>query len=150
MRNPDILTASEIAELIPFLKMIERWIMQVKERVMRAQRRRESIPGYKLVEGRSNRVWKNPDRAARYLADKLTANQLWKKTLITPTQAEKILGLKNAELQELISKPPGRATLVEIADPRSALDISLGSDFDDLDDLDVEEYDDLSDFDFND
>lgn len=69
--------------------------------------------GYKLVEGRSNRVWNN--EAETILAEKL-GDEAYKKSLIGIGEAEKKLGKK--EVDDLTDKPMGRPTMVPDTDKR--------------------------------
>lgn len=86
-----------------------------------------AIPGYKIVEGKSNRVILNPDA----IVEKLHTNGYGEDTYLKPrellgiTALEKNVGKKKfAELcGEYVCKPSGRPTLVPEADKRVALDV---------------------------
>jgi hypothetical protein len=87
----------------------------------------ESFPDYKLVEGRSNRVF--TDKAESVLVEKL-GEKAYNKKLIGIGDAEKELG---REIDKITFKPKGKPTLAHSSDKRKAIvvkDILL--EFDDL------------------
>ena len=87
--------------------------------------------GMKLVEGKSNREWKDEDAASTLLSNHLSYDEMHpRKPLISPHAAEVLL--KGATLStrfsnrmgKLITKPEGKPTLVTEDDHRQALDFS--------------------------
>lgn len=88
---------------------------------------------FKLVEGKSNRQWKDEKAAASYLVSKsVPIDAIYPPIppeIVSPAQGEKALraaGVKlteevKAQLYELVEKPPGKPTLVPIDDKRAAL-----------------------------
>ena len=91
----------------------------------------EAIPGYKVVEGRSNRTWTNQDAAMDALQqagyDRAVLYDSVPKTL---AQLEKVIGTaKFIELVgQFITKPQGKPTLTYEKDSRKAFN-SAASDF---------------------
>ena len=87
------------------------------------------VPGYKLVEGRAgSRKWTDESKAEKLLkAWKVPADFRYVKSLISPTQAEKLLKLKTltdeqwAELCGYVSREPGKPTVVPASDKRPAI-----------------------------
>jgi len=109
------------------------WISDVTETALIKALDGEEIPGYKVVEGRSNRQISD-DAALAEILEKETAKpeEIWKpKALQTITALEKLFSKKRfAELaQAYIVKPPGKPTLVPNSDKRPALN-SPEDDFD--------------------
>lgn len=88
-----------------------------------------TFPGWKLVSGRSLRKWKDEDDALNWLLgnSQLEEEQLYKKTPISPAQAEKLDRLlkKDPTFVQLIDKPAGKPQLVQESDPRPALEPNL-------------------------
>ena len=90
----------------------------------------KEFPGFKLVEGRSNRQWADEAEAAKKLRSFLPKDTLWSApTFLTPAQAEKALKkplkavtprLEKA-LARLIIKPEGKPVLAPESDPRPAI-----------------------------
>ena len=83
------------------------------------------MPGYKIVEGRSKRIFTD----TKAVVDKAIANgytDLYKQQLITLTEFEKMMGKKkfNELLGEYVAKPPGKLALVPESDPREPVDLT--------------------------
>ena len=78
--------------------------------------------GFKIVEGRSIRRYKDEDTVARE-AESAGYTDIFDKKLISLTQMEKLMGKKAFTdiLGGLIEKPPGKPTLVPISDKRPAI-----------------------------
>jgi hypothetical protein len=116
---PELLSVDEIAKLLPKLSMIKSWANDVEEHAHKTLAAGGVVPGYKLVEGRSNRQWVDDDQAAKVLVDK--GYDPFTKKVISPTQAEKLLGrTKAAEIADLVVKPRGKPSLAPDSDPRPA------------------------------
>lgn len=67
--NPDAesFTAADLAGILPRLDTISDWVNAVKERSLARALSGETIPGYKIVEGRSVRKVTDPDKLADIL-----------------------------------------------------------------------------------
>lgn len=85
----------------------------------------DSVPGLKLVAGRSVRYWLNKNNAFDELSlyvddeDKLYTPR----EVISPAQAEKLLSKDDRSIvSELAEKRPGKPTIVDEADPRPRWD----------------------------
>jgi hypothetical protein len=96
--------------------------------------------GYKLVTGKSNRVWKDAEAAQTLLSNHLGIDTTRPRAdLISPKQAEEALkGIElsarfKTRLQSLITKPEGKPTLVSEDDKRPALDYSTAQGLENLD-----------------
>jgi hypothetical protein len=120
---PHLMSGDEVAALLPKLPLLKSWAADVEEYALNTLAQGGVIPGYKLVEGRSIRQWE-PDEAlvARCLAEAgLGDDAIYTKKLISPTQAEKVLGrAKAGEIADLVVKPRGKPTLAPESDPRPA------------------------------
>jgi hypothetical protein len=79
------------------------------------------LDGYKLVQGRSQRKWINEKDAETHLI-KLLGDDAHSNKLVSPAQAEKLLGkARSAEVTELCFKPEGKPSLAPDSDPRPAI-----------------------------
>lgn len=125
-KQPGLVPISELAPLLPTLNRISSWIESVFAFISsEAINHGVPIPGYKVVEGRSKRVFTD----TKGVVDTAVANgytDLYKKQLITLTEFEKMMGKKKfAELLgKYVTKPPGKLSLVPESDPREAVDFS--------------------------
>ena len=125
-KQPGLIPLDELAGILPTLNRISSWIESVFAFVSsEAINHGVPIPGYKVVEGRSKRVFTD----TKAVVDTAVANgytDLYKRQLITLTEFEKMMGKKRfAELLgEYVAKPPGKLALVPEDDPRPPVDLS--------------------------
>lgn len=129
-KQPGLIPMDELAEILPTLNRISSWIESVFAFVSaEAINHGVPIPGYKVVEGRSKRVFTD----TKAVVDTAVANgytDLYKRQLITLTEFEKMMGKKRfAELLgEYVAKPPGKLALVPEDDPRPPVDLNNNPD----------------------
>lgn len=125
-KQPGLIPLSELSEILPTLNRISSWIEAVFAFVSsEAINHGVSIPGYKVVEGRSKRVFTD----TKAVVDTAVQNgytDLYKQSLITLTEFEKMMGKKkfNELLGKFVAKPPGKLALVPDSDPREAVDLT--------------------------
>lgn len=120
-KNPDLMNKLDVAYIVKEGDVIVKWINSVKEFALAEALNGESFDGLKLVEGRSNRVYSNPDEVAKALiAAGYKEAIIYEKNLLGLTKMEKALGKKEMEtlIGNLIVKPGGKPALVDIADKR--------------------------------
>lgn len=128
--EPGLMTLQDIAALLPHFATIKSWIASVEEYALDAAMEGDTVPGYKVVEGRSLRKISNTGEAILRLerAGIEPVNFLRPAELKTITDLEKTLTKKgfNTILGDLVIKPEGKPTLVEEADPRPAFSKAAG------------------------
>lgn len=128
--NPNVMTDARLGTALQARKLISAWLDSVEEHVVERIEMGLGFPGYKLVEGRSNRKWANETVAEQTLL-RLLEDNAYTRNLLSPAQAEKALGKKKTtEIADLIVKPAGAPTLVTDDDPRPSMGISVADDFD--------------------
>lgn len=123
------LSTSDMAILYRQRSLVEGWWKAVAEELERRATLGEAVPGHKLVEARTNRVFlSNAKAEARLKGLGLPEDKLWKRTFISPAQAEEELvkiGIPRKKVTEMIAdivlKPTGKPTLVPDSDKRPAL-----------------------------
>ena len=129
-KQPGLIPIAELAEILPTLNRISSWIEAVFAFVSsEAINHGVPIPGYKVVEGRSKRVFTD----TKAVVDTAVQNgytDLYKQSLITLTEFEKMMGKKkfNELLGEYVAKPPGKLALVPESDPREPVDLTATPD----------------------
>jgi len=121
------LTPDEVADLLPHLGLIKSWCEKVAAKAQSLASEGHVIEGYKLVRAKTNRRWAD-EKQALQLMQKLTNEPVYTAKTISPAQALKILGDENEELNQLITKPEGKPTLVPESDKRSAINVVEGFD----------------------
>ncbi len=119
-----LLTDVAIADILGRADLFRKWIDAVEAHALsEAVHHDKQWPGYKLVEGRSNRKYSDEKAISDTLLlagyDETTYTE---KSLLGITKMEKALGKDefNKHLGPLIIKPPGALTLVPESDKRPA------------------------------
>lgn len=123
---PPLLTDTEIESILPMLPDITKWANDISAYALEmAVSRGKEWNGYKVVEGRSVRKYADEDAVAE-AAKQNGYTDIYRKSLITLTEMQKLMGKKKFEeiLGSLIIKPPGKPTLVPVTDKRQAMNIS--------------------------
>ena len=127
-KQPGLVTLDELTEVLPTLNRISSWIESVFAFISsEAINHGVPIKGYKVVEGRSKRIFTDT-KAVVETATQNGYTDLYKQQLISLTEFEKLMGKKKfAELLgEYVAKPPGKLALVPDSDPRPPVDLSNG------------------------
>lgn len=123
---PPLLTDSEIEEVLSKLSDLTKWANEVIAYATNAAvNQGKEWHGFKVVQGRSVRKYKDEDAVAK-VAKANGYKDIYRKSLITLTEMQKLMGKTKFEeiLGDLIYKPPGKLTLVPVSDKRQALDVS--------------------------
>ena len=116
--EPPLLTDEEIAGILDKVDALTAWAADVKEYALQQAVSGTAFPGWKLVEGRSNR--KYTSEAAVAAAVEGAGFNPYEKKLLGITAMQKLLGKSRFEelLAPYIEKPQGRPTLVRSSDKR--------------------------------
>lgn len=121
---PDTLADDEISMILDQADTFIGWVNDVKAYALEQAISGKQYPGFKVVEGRSNRKYTNPDAVAAAVTD--AGYDPFEKKLMGVTAMTKLLGTKkfNTLLGSLIEKPQGKPTLVPESDKRPAWTIN--------------------------
>ncbi|MGE4215144.1 MAG: DUF2800 domain-containing protein [Anaerotignaceae bacterium] len=133
-KQPDTLTNEEVGQALTLAADIKKWYSLLESFTQKTILSGETIPGWKVVEGRSNRAFDNIDQAFKVLINSgIDEAVLYKRQPITLTECEKIMGKKDFEgiLKEHITKPQGKPTVVPESDTREPFNPAL-NDFKDI------------------
>jgi len=122
----DVLNGFEIADILSWEKKVSDWLKDIKDfALQQAENNGVKYPGFKLVEGRSNRKYIDEGKVVEILTENgFDEEKLYKPmTLKGISDMEKTLGKKsfNELLNDYIIKPDGKPTLVSITDKRPEL-----------------------------
>lgn len=120
---PDEVTLEEIAEVLKNAKLVEDHIKDLRLFVQRKLEAGISVPGFKMVRGRSIRRWKDQKTAIKQITALYDYSDCFISKFISPAQAEKLdKTLKKEEwFTGLIEKPEGKPTLVSESDKRAPI-----------------------------
>lgn len=124
-QEPATLSDEELGEWLQKLEGLAAYARDLEEYAQQALMEGRTLPGWKLVQGRSTRKWTDQDAAFRQMqADGIDEAMLYTRTPITLTVAEKMIGKKKfAEtMSAFITRAPGAPKLAQARDPRPAYD----------------------------
>ena len=125
-KMPPLLTDSEIEEVLTILPDLTKWADGILAYATDAAvNHGKEWNGFKVVEGRSVRKYKDEDKVAQAAKDH-GYTDIYRQSLITMTEMQKLMGKKNFEviLGDLIVKPKGKPTLLPVTDKRPAIDVT--------------------------
>lgn len=125
-----ILSNEEIADILNKTEGLNDWIKSVSEYALDEILKGNSVPGYKAVEGKSNRKIVDIDKAFEILeANGIDEALLYERKPLTLTQLEKTIGKKQVaeSIGDYIEKPKGAPTLAKETDKRQAYEIKTSA-----------------------
>ena len=116
--DPALLSPEDIAAILPMVEPLMAWGTEVKEYANQQALCGIHFPGYKLVEGRSNRKYSDEAEVAKVVSS--AGYDPYDKRLLGITAMQKLLGKKKFDelLSGLIMKPQGKPVLVPESDAR--------------------------------
>lgn len=125
MPDPRLLTIDELSQVIDKAPIIEKWFNQVRAYIHGELTAGREVPGFKLVEKRGTRKWKDDDKLV-YRALKnfgLKPADVTNKKLMSPPQVEKVLkaqGESPKVIVDLWEKVSSGTNVALESDPRPA------------------------------
>lgn len=134
-KEPNTLDNLEIADILSKADELISWAKDVQEYALEQVLKGEVYPGFKVVEGRSNRKYVDDEQVAEVLIKEgLSEEVIYIKKLKSITDMEKTLGKKEVQrlLGDYIIKPPGKPVLVHESDKRQVFN-SAKADFEKID-----------------
>ena len=128
MLEPEKYSLAQIAEFLEKAPLVEARISALREFAYQRACAGETIPGFKLVDKRATRRWRD-EEAARKQFDK-TPGAMTEPELRSPAQLEKLLGKKRfAHYADLVEKQSSGHTLVPDTDNRPSVATAQLTDF---------------------
>lgn len=128
------LNGEDIAAMLQDFPALKNWIRAVERLAEDQIRHGDGIPGYKLVETRARRQWKNEQQAKQaLLGSGLDPDAVVKETLISPAQVEGLIGKSKAArafLSPLVASVSSGTTIAPESDPRPPVVASAEDEFD--------------------
>lgn len=134
-KDANLLTDEELADVLTRVDPLKKYADKVAEYALSEALGGHAIPGYKIVEGRSRRMYTSELDAADILTGAgYQSDKIYQPTkLLSITDMQKLLTKKkfDALLGKVIEKPPGKPTLAPESDKRPVFN-PAAADFDDL------------------
>jgi hypothetical protein len=115
--------ATDLAKALDKVGLVEDWCKAIRAEAERRILAGDTVPGYKLVEGRlGNRKWASEEAVKKaFQRYRMRKDEMYEFSLISPTKAEKVLTPARWEqLQTLISRAAGKASVALATDKRPA------------------------------
>lgn len=124
VRPPATLSEAEIGDFLTRSADIVAWVADLTEYALAQCLNGVDIPGWKAVEGRSNRAFTDQDKAFELAMENgVEEAMLWERKPVTLTRVEELMKKKVfAEVMaDVVTKPPGKPALVKESDKREAI-----------------------------
>ena len=125
-RMPPLLTDAEIEDILAVLPDLTKWANEITAYALdTALNRGKEWNGFKVVQGRSVRKYRD-EAAVAEAAKEAGYKDIYRQSLIPLTEMQRLMGKDRFEkiLGGLITKAPGRPTLVPKSDRRPAMNVS--------------------------
>ncbi len=118
---PPNLDDAEIAAILPRIDDLAAWANDIKEYALQQALSGTEYPGFKVVEGKSNRKFTDENAVAAVVTE--AGFDPYEKKLLGITAMTSLLGKKkfNELLTGYITKPQGKPALVPESDKRPAM-----------------------------
>lgn len=120
-----LLTVEQLGKALSWKEAVESWFVAVKEAVQEKLAAGTEVPGWKLVEGRSNRQWVDEEAAVSKFTPLIgSAEACYEpRKVLSPSKMEKKLGGKKGKelVAPLAYKPPAEPSVAPESDPRERL-----------------------------
>ena len=122
---PTALNLDQLTEVLDKAPYVEEWFAAVREHARQMLEQGGEVPGFKLVAKRATRRWTNEDEAEKWLREqRVKVNDFAPRKMVSPAQAEKIVGTLPDELVE--AKSSGY-NLAHDSNPRPAITPGSGA-----------------------
>lgn len=132
--DPALLTDEEVVEILEKKPIFEKWIKAVAEYALEEAIAGKKWPGMKVVEGRSNRIYKDEGLVVAKLQEAGWGEKIYTEPkLLGITALNKLIGKEKFStlVEPLLDKPEGKPTLVPESDKRPEFN-SAETDFKDI------------------
>ncbi len=125
-KDPNLLSPEEVAEILGKTSELKSWVDDVERHALsQAHKHGVTYPGWKVVEGRSNRIYADRE----IITDLLILEGYSEEEIHKPAELKGITAMQdtigkkdfNSILDNCIIKPPGKPVLVAESDKRPAL-----------------------------
>lgn len=134
--DPALLTDDQIAAILDKADDLELWVKKLRAYAAGEILNGVVMPGWKVVEGRTNRTITDEKAVARHLRSLgYKPSQMYHRKMITVTQMQALLGGRaamEAEIGDWIGRTEPKPTLVRESDRRPAITADAIDDFKDM------------------
>ncbi len=121
IKEPATLSDEEVGAILKKAQFLKKWVEKLEKYALEKLVAGGVIPGWKLVEGRSNRAFTNQDEAfAAIVASGYNEELLYERKPLTLIEVEKMLDKETWQnvVAPFVTKPVGKPTIVPADDKR--------------------------------
>ncbi len=130
VRSIEDLTPDEVANYMDKIPLLEEWIKSIRRHAHTMLETGQTLPGFKLVEKRPTRRWKNEEELLAWAATEgLEDDDIYDKKLKSPSQIEKVVGKKNVPATLVMAVSTG-VSMVPDTDNRPPAALLAADEFD--------------------
>lgn len=132
-KDPALLTDAELSECLAKAESLQKWAKALSNYALGEMQTGHSIPGWKIVEGRSIRAYTDMEKVAdAAMKAGYPEAMIYTRSLIGITDMEKLMGKKKFQevIGPLVEKPQGAPKLAPESDKRPAFNAAK-ADFED-------------------
>jgi len=129
-RSVEDLTPEEVANYMDKIPLLEEWIKSIRRHAHTMLEQGQALPGFKLVEKRPTRRWKNEEELLAWATTEgLEDDDIYDKKLKSPSQIEKVVGKKNLPATLVMAVSTG-VSMVPDTDNRPPAALLAADEFD--------------------
>ena len=124
LAKPPLISSEEVGDILQRARLLAKWAADLEDYALAECLLGNDIPGWKAVEGRSNREFTDIDGAFKVLKENgVDETMLYIRKPITLTDTEKLVGKKTFSelLESYVIKPHGKPTLAPETDKREPI-----------------------------
>lgn len=133
-KQPPLLSAEEVGLILQKARDLKSWTADLEDWTLKELLQGGRVPGWKAVEGRSNRQFADQEKAFQILTCSgiIEEEMLYVRKPHSLSEIEKMLGKKEFRelLEDQVVKPPGKPTLVSEEDKREAITLASSAEED--------------------
>ena len=115
------LDEDELSEMLVMAKVIEQKIKDLYAYALVRLEQGEELPGWKLVPKRATRKWVDEEKVFRWAKKYGRIKEMYKRQLLSPAQAAKVLGDEYESLTHLVESVSTGTNMAPEDDPREAV-----------------------------
>lgn len=132
IKDKRVMTDSDIAEVLTYGPLVASWVKKVEEDVIKRLQGNKPLEGFKLVEGRGKRSFKNEDDVVDIMFGEGFEEEIFESSLKSLTTIEKLVGPKKFKtlFEGHIVNVPGKPQLAPVDDARPAIGASAADEYD--------------------
>jgi hypothetical protein len=126
---PDLLSETDLSKVMASADIFRSWLTSVFAHAENKLRQGGTVPGWKLVQKKTNRVWRDEKEVVQALFK--FRDKIFEKKLFSPAKMEKFIKESGiaVDVAKLTMKPEGGVAIAPESDRRPAVEMNPAADF---------------------